>query len=202
MRKHNNINYGLQLLRMLLCFWVVLFHCLKKNGNNLISSIKRKMFHVPTFFFISFFFLFPVLKERNSIKKKERLKRLSISYFFWPFITWCFNNISFIIFKKSRFHKLLTFNELYEQWIIGRKFFVQFWFLFNLLIFTIFFFILSLSLEIKSFFNITKVLAILSYILQYSKYNYIYFDNFKDCISHSIGHFVESFPIALLSFII
>ena len=49
---------------------------------------------------------------------------------------------------------------------------------------------------------ISEVLAILSYILQYSKYNYIYFDHFKDCISHSIGHFVESFPIAITAFIL
>ena len=202
MRKLNNKNYGLELLRMILCFWVVLFHCIRKINNNIILNFKRKMFHVPSFFFISFFFLFPVLKRRNASKMIVRLQRLSISYFFWPLITWCFNNILFFNYKKSRFHRFLTLYELLEQWIIGRKFFVQFWFLFNLLFFTIIFFILSISFEMKFFFKISEVLAILSYILQYSKYNYIYFDHFKDCISHSIGHFVESFPIAITAFIL
>ena len=202
MRKLNNKNYGLELLRMILCFWVVLFHCIRKINNNIILNFKRKMFHVPSFFFISFFFLFPVLKRRNASKMIVRLQRLSISYFFWPLITWCFNNILFFNYKKSRFHRFLTLYELLEQWIIGRKFFVQFWFLFNLLFFTIIFFILSISFETKLFLKISEVLAILSYILQYSKYNYIYFDRFKDCISHSIGHFVESFPIAITAFIL
>ena len=30
--------------------------------------------------------------------------------------------------------------------------------------------------------------------------NYIFFDKYKDCISHSVGHFVESFPIAASAF--
>ena len=57
-------------------------------------------------------------------------------------------------------------------------------------------------MKINHFFIITKIIAILSYILQYSKYNYIYFDNFQECVSHSVGHFVETFPIAITAFIL
>ena len=200
MRIIKDKNYGLELLRMILCFWVLLFHCLKQNDNIYINNFKKKMFHVPSFFFISFYFLFPVIKERNFKKMKIRLERLSIPYFFWPLLSWSFTNISFLTLKKSRFDRYLPFLELKEQLIIGRKFFGQFWYIFNLLFFSIIFFILSLSFDIKMFMKIVRFLAIISYFLQYSKYNYIYFDNYKDCISHSIGHFVEVFPIAVFAF--
>ena len=49
---------------------------------------------------------------------------------------------------------------------------------------------------------ITKLLSILSYFLQYSKYNYIFFDNYQECVSHSVGHFVETIPLAATAFIL
>ena len=131
MRKISERNYGLELLRTILCFWVVLFHSLRTTKSNFIINIKRKMFHVPSFFFISFYFLFPVINGRNIEKMKLRLERLLIPYFIWPIITWSLSNIIFFLFNKSRFGRLLTLYELIEQWIIGRKFFGQFWFLFK-----------------------------------------------------------------------
>ena len=202
MKMQKNINYGLELLRMLLCFWVVLFHFLRKSDNKQILNFRKKMFHVPSFFFISFYFLFPIIDKRKTNKMTRRLERLLIPYFFWPSFTWCINNLSFLKFKKSKFNRLLTSYDLFEQLITGRTFFVHFWFLFNLLILTIIFFILSILFELNIFLKITQVIGIVSYILQYSTYNYIFFDNYKDCISHSIGHFVESFPLAITAFIL
>ena len=100
------------------------------------------------------------------------------------------------------FGYFIPFIKLKEQLIIGRIFLGQFWFVFNLLIFTIFFFIISLILNTNNFLKFFQYFAIISYILQYSKYNYYFFDCFKDCVSHSIGHFVESFPIAVTAFIL
>ena len=130
------------------------------------------MFHVPTFFFISFYFLFPIIKRVNTSKMILRLERLFIPYIIWPFITWSINNFLFIKY------------------------------LFNLLFFSISFFILSLIIKINTFLKIMKFFAIVSYFLQYSSYNYIYFDKFKESISHSIGHFVEILPIAITAFIL
>lgn len=52
------INLGIEILRMFLCFWVLCFHCLKKNKINyfLFFIAKTKFFHVPCFCFISFYF--------------------------------------------------------------------------------------------------------------------------------------------------
>ena len=67
---------------------------------------------------------------------------------------------------------------------------------FNFVFYFIFFF------EIKNFLKIVQAIGIISYFLQYSTYIYIFFDNYKDCISHSLGHVVETFPIAITAFII
>ena len=65
--KNINKNLGIELLRMVLSFWVVLFHCLRLNNRYLRNIIKKKVFHVPTFILISFYFLYKNLSERNII---------------------------------------------------------------------------------------------------------------------------------------
>ena len=93
----------------------VLFHCLKKTDNNIILNFKRKMFHVPSFFFISFYFIFPIIRRKNTNKMILRLERLLIPYLFWPLITYAINNLLFLYFKRSRFNRLLSLYELFEQ---------------------------------------------------------------------------------------
>ena len=68
MKTQNNKNYGLEILRMILCFWVVLFHCLRKTDNNIILNFKRKMFHVPSFFLFRFILYFLLLEEKIQTK--------------------------------------------------------------------------------------------------------------------------------------
>lgn len=201
MKKIQSKIYGLEILRIILCFWVILFHCLKKPGNKILLFFKRKMFHVPSFFFISFYFLYPVIINKDIMKKAHRLEKLSISYIFWPLITWIINNIVFIVNGKSVFGRILTFKDLLKQWIIGRKFYIQYWFLFNLLFFTTIFFILSLFLVERNFLIILQLFCLISYILQYSTYNYLFFDKYTKAITHSIGHFVETIPIAVSAFL-
>ena len=74
-----NRNLGLELLRVILCFLVILFHYLRIENEYLKNIIKIKIFHVPTFIFISFYFLYENLCERNINKIKSRFKRLLIS---------------------------------------------------------------------------------------------------------------------------
>ena len=133
---------------------------------------------------------------------KSRLKRLLIPYILWPIIFLVFNNITFKLYNKSRFQTCLPLEKLLKQIIIGRIYCIELWFLFNLIFFTIIFFILSKLLEINNFLKLVQIIAILSYFFQYSEYNYIFFDKYKDSISHSLGHFVESFPISASAFIL
>lgn len=195
---NNTQNLGLELLRMLLSFWVVLFHCFKLKNRYLRKIIKKKILHVPTFIFISFYFLLKNLFERNIIKIKLRFERLLIPYFVYPIIVWTVNNLFYFHFKKNRFNRFLTFHDLIVQFIIGRKFIGVLWFQFNLIFFTLFFFIISFTFK-NNFLNILQIIGILSYIPQFSEYNYNYFIKFKSPIKGTLGYFSETIPIAVTS---
>ena len=196
--KKNERNVGLQIFRMLLCFWVLLFHCLKRFKSIAFIYIKLKKFHVPSFFFISFFYFYPIIKERNSFKMKSRLERLFIPFTIWPIIIWLFNNILYLTFKISMFNRTFQLEELIIQLITGRKFFIQLWFLFNLIFLSIFFFIFSFFTE-SIFFTFMIFIGIICYIFQHNRFIYNILENYKDCITNSVGHLVSSFPIAITS---
>ena len=194
--KKNKRNVGLQIFRMILCFWVVLFHCLKRFNNFALIYIKIKKFHVPSFFFISFFYFYPIIKERNSFKMKSRLERLFIPFVIWPIIIWLFNNIFYLIFKISLYNRAFLLKELIIQLITGRKFFIQLWFLFNLIFLSIFFFIFSFFNDCI-FFTFMIFIGIICYIFQHNQYIYYILENYQDCIANSPGHLISSFPIAI-----
>ena len=193
-----NRNLGLELLRGILCFWVILFHCLRVENKYLKNIIKIKIFHVPTFIFISFYFLYKNLCERNINKIKSRFKRLLIPYFIWPIIIFVINNLFYLTFKSNRFGRILNFNDLKIQLIIGRKYISVLWFQFNIVFFTLLFFIISFIFK-KNFLFILQIIGIISYIIQYSELNYNFFNEYKYTISRTLGYFCEIAPIAVTS---
>ena len=190
------INYGIQLLRMILCFWVVCFHCLKVENKILRNIIFVKLYHVPTFVFISFYFLLNNLYTRDIRKIKHRFIRLLIPYFAWPLIIWIINNILYLLSNYNRFNRYLSLYELYIQLLIGRSFHPVFWFQFNLIILTILYFIIAFIFK-KNFLFIFIMIGMLSYILQYSNYNYNLFKNYKRNIILSIGYICEILPLTV-----
>ena len=129
-------NVGLELLRSLLCFWVIIFHFLTP-ANTFASSVKRKRYHVPCFFFISFFYLYSAIKDKNILKMKLRLQRLLIPYLIWPLIIFIINNTLFLLFENNQFHNILSLYDLKIQLLVGRKFMSHLWFMFHLLFLSI-----------------------------------------------------------------
>jgi len=78
------INLGIQILRFLLCFWIIIIHCshVKKNHKKYLG----KGFHVPTFIFLSFYFYYPTIAKKDINKVISRFQRLLIPYILWPLI--------------------------------------------------------------------------------------------------------------------
>lgn len=163
-------------------------------------SLFKKKFHVPCFFFISFYYFFPIIKRRSYFKMKARLERLFIPYIIWPLLIWNLNNILYLISEKNRFGRKLSFKELEIQLITGRMFYIQLWYIFNLLFLSILFFILSLFNKYL-FLIIIIFVGTIFYLIQEINYIYFFFQDYKDCIAHSVGHFIISFPIAVWAFI-
>ena len=77
--KRNKVNIGIEILRVILCFWVLTFH-LYKNKNRKYCKILNTYYHVPTFMIISFYLTNKLFSIPNIIKIKQRIIRLLFPY--------------------------------------------------------------------------------------------------------------------------
>lgn len=186
----NLFNLGIEILRMILCFWVITFH-FSGVKNKTKYKILNIYFHVPTFMIISFYFTYKLFASKNIVKLKKRLERLIIPYILIPIIYL----IIIIIFSKYYKNFKYIIGDLLLQYITGYNFYVILWFIQILILFNIIFGIIFLYFKINPFY-ILKLLAILSYWLQYNEINYILFANFSPPL-RSVSHFVEMMPIAV-----
>ena len=193
-------NLGIEILRMFLCFNIVIKHYYTSNNINILK-LKNSRFQVPCFFFISFYFLYNIISKRDSEKLKLRLQRLLVPYTIHPIINWIINNLMFLIFKFNRYNRFLSLYDLTKQFIVGRGIYgiAVLWFIFHLIFFTLFFFIFS-SLLKNHYLSISQFLAIISYRFQYLQINYYAFKKYTEVILMSVGNFIETFPVAVYAF--
>ena len=192
-KNNNTINLGIQLLRMILCFWVIVYHFSRSK-----KKIVQTFYHVPTFMFISFYLSYKIFFTQNLIKIKNRLQRLAIPFIILPLIDIIIR--IFISFSKLiKNIKIIIFNLLL-QYITGYKTYVILWFVHNMLILTIFFIILFYFFKEKTSFVII-ILIIISYWVQYSDLN---FKLFRKCNYYlvSASRLAEMLPIALTGLIL
>ena len=196
----NQRNLGIEILRMFLCFRIVLLHYYSSN-NQFILKIKSNTYQVSTFFFISFYFFYPIIYKRNVGKFILRLERLLVPYALHPIINWNINNIMFLIFKFNRYKRILTLKDLKKQIIVGRGIFgvAVLWFHFNLILFTIFYFICSYLFK-DYFLLFFQIISTICYLIQYSEINYYFFIKYTEIIYMSIGNLIETLPISIGAF--
>ena len=111
------INLGIEILRVILSFWIVIIHCsiIKKEHEQYV----KKHFHVPTFIVLSFFFYYKVFSQRIINKIKERFQRLLIPYVLWPLIILIINNIFFSKFSLKNLSLKELIKSIFIQIIIG-----------------------------------------------------------------------------------
>ena len=192
--KKKAINYGLEILRMQMSFWIILNHLYKPKNRQINNIIIKHRFHVPTFLIISFYFLNYNLSVRKITKFKERLERLLIPYILYPIFTYFLFNSLFYFFSfnslKANLYQLIT------QFLIGRGICGVLWFHFNIIIITIFCYIISLLFN-NNYLFFLQILGILSYLMQYSELNYKFFIRYNKNIKFSVGYFIETIPLAV-----
>lgn len=192
---------GIEILRTYLCFRIVLLHYYSSNNNYINKLRKNNLFQVPCFFFISFYFFYPIISTKNVSKMKIRLERLFIPYIIYPNIVWIINNLMLYIINFSIYNRYLNLNELKTQIIVGKGIFGlgTFWFLFNLLILTFIFLIASFLIQ-KNYLLFFQIISLISYIIQYSRINYTFFLQYTSTIYLTIGSLIETFPLAIAAF--
>jgi hypothetical protein len=101
--KKKKIILGIQILRVIFSFHILVFHCInkKKYQSKIIKSIiKDVSIDLIIFFIISFYYSYEIFTSKNITKIKERLFRLLLPYIIWPFATFITSNfITGVIFK-------------------------------------------------------------------------------------------------------
>lgn len=191
----NNRNLGIEILRMILCFWVLSFHCLNNNkiGYFIYYITKTKFFHVPCFAFISFYYGNNIFIGRNIEKLKRRFERLLIPYILWPIIIFIIDNLLHFLFNHN-IHRIYLY-DLKIQLIVGRQFIVPLWYLFGTIFLSLSFFIIS-NIFKKYFLYVTQLLIIVSYIVQYS-FKTTVFDIYKNNVKLPILDTFSIIPLSL-----
>ena len=196
--KHK-INLGIEILRMILSFLIVVIHCHNKKGDDtkiLLFCYNTLCFYVPTFFIISFYFSFRLFISKDIIKIKQRFKRILIPYIIWPIIFWLRYNI-FIIINNIKDKEIIK--NLYYQILIGHGFYGVFWFLFNL-VFLSLFIIIIIFLFHKKYLSILKIIFLLLMIYNYLGYNNYIFEKFNHRVNHSIKRIPSSLFYSISGF--
>lgn len=163
-------NYGIQLLRTILSYLVLQYHCYDINHTKnkiLRKSIQSIGFYVPTFYIISYYFSYKIFKLKNINKIKLRLERFLIPYIIYTFLFYLINNL--ISYNNLRF----SIKDLFFQFISGIGIYTAFWFLCNLISTFIFFSIISLIFK-KNILFIIQIIGLFGYLCN----NYIFFNDF------------------------
>ena len=162
------INLGIQILRIILSFWVVVIHSYYFIGKQKIKkNLNEKMFHVPSFLFISFYFFYNSIAKRDNNKIIQRIKRLCIPYFIWPFLFLVINNLIDKIFGVKNFKRILSLKDYYIQILLCESYYASFWYLNILLFLSILFTIIAYIFKTEFIF-IINLLGFFAYILHYS----------------------------------
>ena len=173
-------NLNIDLLKALCAFMVIIAH-LGKDCPLYIRHITSLA--VPIFMILSSYFLF---KKITIIDIKKRFFRLSV-----PLVGW--SVIYFIIYLLQG--KNVTIYDFLWQSITGHSPLLNpsMWFSNNLIILTLFIFLLFKNFK-NYFFLIILFLLAFSYLLEYSGINHELFGNLRDELKYPLGRLTEMVP--------
>ena len=173
-------------MRFLLCFWIVIIHCshIKKNHKKYLG----KGFHVPTFIFLSFYFYYPTISEKNINKVISRFQRLLIPYILWPLIR--------IILSLKKYKEQNILRNMFIQLLIGISIHNIFWFQFNLIFLTLFFAIILFAFN-KNSIKILIFLGLICFYLHISELLYVILIYYTKFFRNNIGSLIELMPISV-----
>ena len=98
--KKKKIYLGIQILRIIFSFHILVFHFHSAHNKNykliyIRNIISKVDIDLITFFIISFYFSHDIFVSKNIFKIKFRFKRLLIPYIIWPIVIFFIRNIKF-----------------------------------------------------------------------------------------------------------
>jgi hypothetical protein len=194
------LNVGIQILRMIFSFHILVFHCINRklySSKIIIFIVKKVDIDLGVFFIMSFYYSYHSFNSKNIEKIKQRFYRLLIPYIIWPLFFFMIHNFScYLNGKKKNIKSYL----LYYQLLVGNGIHFVFWFQCHLIILSILFLIVIFASKKKTFIILT-VIGVSLYIFLFSKY---YKKNFSynTTLFFSIRQLPLSYIYALFGFIL
>lgn len=187
---------GLSLLRVFICYFVIIAHCYNRSNSSIIFKKINSLFktHVLIFFIMGFYFSYKTIISSNPKQKIDRLKRLIIPYFLWPIILWFINKI---VPKDYKISKCMTIEDLIYQLLYGSRYLSVLWFQWDLIMLTIVFYLIYILFK-KMFNFILIMLSISSFIYQYNGHNIKRFKKEIYDKKYTFGRFLEILPMAVI----
>lgn len=199
MTETNTYHYGLCVLRMLMCFEVILCHFWTPNGEWVLTPFNwLKLCAVPIFMLMSFYLTAHVYVGNDDSKRQKRLWRITFPLLAWGVIYW----IAFSTFSLFDSNIQVGVVDLLFQITTGHSehFNATMWYQFDLLVITIIFICCFRHLFIYKARLILYLLLSISLALQYSGINYFLFENLRFELKYPLGRIAETLPYAIIGF--
>ena len=192
-------NIGISILKSLMCFEVVMCHCfeLPDNAPGFIRFVTSfRSIAVPTFMFLSFFFFYKTLANKNDFSIRKRIIRLYIPLAGWAVIYFAFAWVYRLFVDTEE----LKFSSLIWQLITGHSSQLNpsMWFQSVLIVLTVLFFLCTKYCKKYSTY-IFIFLLLFSLVWQYSNI-YSCVNELQYELKYPIGRFFEMIPCALAGY--
>lgn len=199
-KKENNFNYGIAILKMLMCFEVVLIHFwIKPPSSILIPFSMLKEFAVPVFMFLSFYFTEKSFLINDCSKTKKRIWRVV-----FPQIGWAVLYCSVFIILQNKSSSGITICDFFWQMLTGHspRINPSMWFQTVLIFLTLLFILTFRFLNKKEGGLLLIVITLLSLWFQYSGLNKMLFGSLRYELKYPLGRLFEMIPYATLGFFV
>ena len=193
-------NSGIEILKILLTFLILVYHCLHGKENVFENKLLKFLLKIvplyfSTYFVIFFYFTYSTFTSRNITNLKQRFQRILVPYIVWPIIF----SVLYIISsdKVIRLNDLIK--DLFIQYLLGRRICFVFWFQFNLLLISLIFIIILICFK-KSYILIFQILFLIAYILEYLGFVEMFLESYNEDIKRSIGRTLKMMIFAITGF--
>ena len=198
--KCSNYNYGIALLKMLMCFEVILIHFWSEPSSILLTPFRiLEEYAVPTFMFLSFYFSKNTFLTNDFSKAKKRFWKI-----IYPQIGWTVLYSIILISFQIRINLGISFYDFLWQLFTGHspKINPSMWFQSVLITLTFIFTLLFKYLNKKRSMSLILFLTFASILIQHSGLNYKIFGSLRYELKYPLGRICEMIPYASTGFII
>ena len=195
--KDDSYNYGLSLLRSLICFGVILLHFRGGGGRFLAPFSYVARISVPCFMFLSFFLVEKHIIVWDVDFVKKRMWRIVYPWIVWAFIYWCTLKTLEVLFCINY---QIRFSDLFWQLFTGHssKLNSAMWFQFDLAVLTVLYLCLF---RLSKRVILTCTLFGIALGMQYSGINSWLFGGLRYELKYPLGRLCEMIPYASLGLI-